>query len=214
LIDKPIAREGWGIIAIFFTLCLLFYAFHLIALSILCFLCFLFSLFFFRNPKRIHSSPEGELVAPADGKVTEIRKIKGNQFIEGDSYRISIFMSPLDVHVNRSPQNGKVTHIDYRKGKFSLAFKRDIEHENERNYILIESEDEKILVVQIAGFLARRITCYVKEGDYITKGAPIGIISFGSRVDIYLPDVYDIMIKKGDRLKAGLTPVAKKEEKG
>ncbi|MCX8023327.1 MAG: phosphatidylserine decarboxylase family protein [Syntrophorhabdaceae bacterium] len=209
-----IAREGYRILAILLVLTILFYILGLRFIATAFFLFFLFTLYFFRNPRRIHNCGEGEIASPADGKVTEIIEVNGNEYIEGKYNRVSIFMSPLDVHVNRAPEKGRVERIDYRRGKFSLAFKRDIEQENERNYILIKRDGERILIVQIAGFLARRITSYVKEGDFVEKGQPVGMISFGSRVDVYLPAEYGIMVREGDKIKAGLTTLAKKEVKG
>ena len=119
-------------------------------------------------------------------------------------------MSALDVHVNRAPCEGKVVKVAHKKGEFALAFKKDIDKENERNYILIEHENEKILLVQIAGFMARRITSYVKEGDFVKKGDPVGIIAFGSRVDIYFPKEYHIMVSLDAKVKAGVTALARK----
>ena len=109
--------------------------------------------------------------------------------------RVSTFMGLADVHVNRAPCDGVVSRISHKPGRYGLAFKKDVDKENERNYILLEKGNEKLLVVQIAGFLARRIHCWVRERDAVKKGDPLGIIAFGSRVDIYIPPGYEIMVQ-------------------
>lgn len=124
--------------------------------------------------------------------------------------RVSIFMSLASVHVNRAPLAGRVERVEHLPGKFALAWKTDVDKENERNYILISEHDEKILVVQIAGFLARRITSYVHEGDEVKRCDPLGIIAFGSRVDIYFPKSYQCMVKLHQMVTAGKTPLAQK----
>jgi phosphatidylserine decarboxylase len=120
-------------------------------------------------------------------------------------------MSPLDVHVNRAPCEGRISKVVHRPGDFALAFKKDIDKENERNNILIEHDNEKILVVQIAGFLARRIITYIRENNPIRQGDPIGMIAFGSRVDIYFPKTYEPVVQLQGRVKAGLTVLARKK---
>lgn len=119
-------------------------------------------------------------------------------------------MSLASVHVNRAPRAGLIRKVEHRRGAFALAWKKEIETVNERNYVLIEKDDERILVVQIAGFLARRITSYVKPGDFVRRGDPVGIISFGSRVDVYIPKTYECMVELKQKVKAGLTPLARK----
>ena len=133
------------------------------------------------------------------------------EFIRDECVRISIFMSPLDVHVNRAPCEGRIVKVLHRSGEFAVAFKKDIDKENERNNILIERSNEKILVVQIAGFLARRIIPYIKETDFVKQGEPIGIIAFGSRVDIYFPKMYKSVVQLQEKVKAGLTVLATKK---
>jgi phosphatidylserine decarboxylase len=207
----PVAREGLTLITLSLVLAILFFLldFKVPAFAV-CFF-FFFCLFFFRNPKRHHSVNQNELISPADGKVMEVGEIAENEFLNKASKRVSIFMSLADVHVNRAPCEGSVLKVEHRRGDFALAFKKDIDKENERNYILMEHGDERILLVQVAGFLARRITSYVKEGDLVKKGDPVGIIAFGSRVDIYVPKEYDIMVSSGNKVKAGITALAKKQ---
>jgi phosphatidylserine decarboxylase len=208
----PVAREGLTLITLSLVFAILFFLLDLnVPAFVLCFF-FFFCLFFFRNPKRHHSANQDEFISPADGKVMEVREIEKGEFLDRASKRVSIFMSLADVHVNRAPCEGKVVKVEHRRGDFALAFKKDIDKENERNYILLEHGEERVLLVQVAGFLARRITSYVKEGDLVKKGDPVGIIAFGSRVDICIPKGYDIMVSSGNKVKAGVTVLAKKQE--
>ncbi|OPY81010.1 MAG: phosphatidylserine decarboxylase [Syntrophorhabdus sp. PtaU1.Bin153] len=190
-------------------LSILSYIFFFYPLSIASFLFFLFCLFFFRNPRRFSKEPRNCLVSPADGKVVEVKDAVGGEFVDSETTQVSIFMSLSNVHVNRAPCDGLVTKVVHRQGRFALAWKQEVDKVNERNYILLEGED-KILVVQIAGFLARRITCYVSDGAKVRRGDPVGIIAFGSRVDVYIPKTYECMVKLGQKVKAGITPVAKR----
>ena len=208
--DSPIAREGMRFIIPSLILSIIFYIFLYYTLAFLSFFFMIFCLFFFRNPKRISTEEPNSLISPADGKVTEIKEMLESDFLGFETIRVSIFMSLASVHVNRSPWPGRITRIEHRPGKFKLAWKTEVDKENERNYILIEGENEKFLVVQIAGFLARRITSYVQEGDMVKRGEPVGIIAFGSRVDIYFPKTHDCMVQLHDMVKAGKTPLARK----
>ncbi|RLI89662.1 MAG: phosphatidylserine decarboxylase family protein [Archaeoglobales archaeon] len=162
-------------------------------LSILVFLAFAFTLFFFRDPPR--EIQEG-VVSPADGKIDYMR-----------GRRMEIFMGPLDCHINRSPVDGVVVGTKYRKGSFPPAFIRS--PKAERNEILIENEDGIFKVVQVAGFFARRIVCYVGSGDVVRKGQRIGIIRFGSRVILEIPEGYVFVKKVGEKVKAGETVAVK-----
>jgi len=164
----------------------------------------LFMTFFFRDPKRTIPEDKDCILSPADGKVV----------FQGEAYepiskrkmqKISIFMSLWDVHVNRAPIAGSVREIRYKKGRFLPAFKEKASSENEANFILFETERFSYVLVQIAGILARRIVCYLKRGDGVNLGQRIGLICFGSRVDLYLP--LDIRLKPllGKKVKAGET---------
>jgi len=192
------------------VLVILFFLFHLPALAGLFLLFLLFFLYFFRNPKRVHSAGEETIISPADGKVVELRETSDDEFKLGRVRKVGIFMSPLDVHVNRAPCDGRVAQVVHKPGKFAVAFRQDIDKENERNYIVIESGDRRICMVQIAGFLARRIICYVREGQQLSKGEVVGMIAFGSRVDVYFPEEYDFVVQLGKKVKAGVTALAQK----
>lgn len=168
----------------------------------------LFSLYFFRNPERV-CPPEvldgSSLVCPADGRVVEIvDNLADNAF--GFTQRVSIFLSPLDVHVTRSPCTAHVQKITYVPGTFVMAFLPKSSELNEHNdVLLVESKGRKILVRQIAGILARRISCWTSEGDSLKCGEPFGIIRFGSRVDVFLPDTVHINIHLDQYVYGGET---------
>jgi phosphatidylserine decarboxylase len=208
--EPLIAREGWRFIIpsllLFVALCY----FHYPTLSLIFFLFFMFCLFFFRNPKRTIPDEPDTLISPADGRVVEIKDVADREFLDGERQRIAIFMSPIDVHVNRAPCSGRVVTVLHRDGGFGMAFKKSVDQVNERNYILLENGKDRVLMVQIAGFLARRITSYVKGGEEVRKGQALGIISFGSRVDVYLPKGYESMVDLQEKVKAGVTVIARK----
>ena len=184
--------------------------FHLIKLEILAIVCIvmcLFFLYFFRDPERIPLDEPDSVVSPADGKVILINR-GGSSLCPGGYTELSIFMSPLDVHVNRVPFDGVVKKIIYTPGKFFSAFKERAYRENENIKINFQTQYGEIIVRQVAGSIARRAVCWVKEGESIRKGERLGMIKFSSRVDICLPSVFSIMVKTGDKVKAGKTVIA------
>ncbi len=205
-----VAREGLRLIVPFLALfiVLLVGRFFVLSVPVLCFL--LFCIFFFRNPRRETTASPDELVSPADGTVTDISDVVEDEFMGGAAKRIVIFMSPADVHVNRAPCPGKVMSMKHRPGEFALAFRKDIDKENEKNFILFSNDDERVLIVQVAGFLARRIVPYVQVGQGVERGEEVGIIAFGSRVDIYFPKHYEPVVQLRGKVKAGTTVVARK----
>ena len=170
-------------------------------------------LFFFRDPDRFPIKDENFLVSPADGKITQIVETNGpNELgLEGKKYtRISIFMDVLCCHVNRVPYSGKVEKIFYKPGKYINATLDKSSEENERNYVQLKnSNGSEIVIVQIAGMIARRIVCDVKEGSAINQGDRFGMIRFGSRVDLYFQN-YKLLVKNGQNTVAGETLLAKK----
>ena len=165
----------------------------------------LFSLYFFRDPDR--TTPQGDkiVVSPADGKVLFVKEVFDNKFINGKAKQISIFMSPLDVHVNRIPISGKIEYLKYFKGKYIAAFEDKASEENERAEFGIQSKFGKIFFTQVAGFIARRIVFKIKSGDSVKIGERFGMIKFGSRSDIVVPENWQPKVKKGDHVKAGET---------
>lgn len=159
---------------------------------------------FFRDPARVAPGGEGLVVSPADGKVVEVD--------DGDPMgrRVSIFLSPLDVHINRAPLDARVADIRYRPGRFLAAYKGKASEENERNAVeLADGSGRTVRVVQIAGFLARRIVCDVGRGDSLKRGERFGMIMFGSRVDLHLPAEARVAVQPGERVRGGETVVAR-----
>ncbi len=170
-----------------------------------------FMAFFFRDPDRI--IPEGEdlFVSPADGKIIVIRNIFEKDYLNAEMREISIFMSPLNVHVNRSPCDGKVETVKYSPGIYMAAYKEESSIKNENIVMVLEGEQGRVLVRQVAGFLARRAVCRAKVGDVLKRGERYGIIKFSSRLDVYLPKDAEIRVKVGDKVKAGETVLAAAE---
>jgi phosphatidylserine decarboxylase len=164
--------------------------------------------FFFRDPERNVPDGRGLFVAPADGKVILVKDIYEKDFLKSDAKEISIFMSPLDVHVNRSPCEGKVSAVKYSPGKFMAAYRDEASLKNEHIEMVVEGNQGRILVRQVAGFVARRAVCRARVGDMLRRGARYGIIKFSSRLDVYLPTSAEIKVKVGDRVKAGESVIA------
>ncbi|MEK7818563.1 MAG: phosphatidylserine decarboxylase family protein [Bacteroidota bacterium] len=175
---------------------------------ILAFAIVIFTINFFRDPERITPKDDSSIISPADGKIIQIRNIKEDIFIKDESILISIFMSPLNVHVNRIPIDGKVAYINYVKGEYFAAFEDKASLKNEQSHIGIESKFGKVFFKQIAGFVARRIIYDIKVEDEVKKGNRFGMIKFGSRVDIYLPKNVNINVKIGEVTVAGETILA------
>ena len=165
---------------------------------------------FFRDPKVITPPKEGIVYAPAEGKVVVIERTYEGEYHKDDRIQVSIFMSPLNVHVNRSPIKGKVDFFQYHPGKFLVAWHPKSSTHNERTSIGFKTENGvNILMRQIAGAVARRIAFYAKVGDPVDQGSSVGFIRFGSRVDLFLPLDADIKVKIGDLTKGGETEIAK-----
>lgn len=167
-----------------------------------------FCLYFFRDPERTPPPGEHLVVSPADGRVLEVVEEREERFLSAPVTRISIFMSPLDVHVNRSPVAGAVALVRHTAGKFRAAFHDKASLDNERNAVVLESAGRQYLVVQVAGALARRIVCRRRVGDRLARGERFGMIMFGSRVDLFLPAGVVPRVAKDDRVRAGVTVVA------
>ena len=159
---------------------------------------------FFRDPDRVIPDDPGSVVSPADGKVIVTDQKATSPFGAEDCLKVSVFMSVSNVHVNRTPCRSKVVEIDYRPGRFHMAHKDAAVSGNEQNALLLETDVQlKVAVVQIAGWVARRIICAVKAGDALAQGQRFGMICFGSRLDVYLPPGTRLNVKKGDKVAAG-----------
>ncbi|KAF0239721.1 MAG: phosphatidylserine decarboxylase [bacterium] len=180
--------------------------FYLIALVFVLLLAFV--VYFFRDPERTIPSGNDIIVAPADGRVTKVAKVNPDQ-VDSPSL-ISIFLSPLDVHINRSPIAGRISEVNHIKGRFVPATREDASLINEQNVITIENGGVKIIMKQIAGIIARRCVLWKKAGESVALGERVGLIKFSSRTDLILPTEYNVLVKVGDRLKGGVTIIGRK----
>ena len=167
-------------------------------------------LLFFRNPTRQWTKDDAAIIAPADGKIVVVEKTYEPEYLQSDCWQISIFMSPIDVHVNRYPINGKIIYYKYHPGKKLVAWHPKSSTENERSTVVIEhTSGKKILVRQIAGLIARRIVCYAKEGKLSLQSEEMGFIKFGSRVDVFLPLESQVSVKINESVKGGVSIIGK-----
>ena len=168
----------------------------------------IFMIYFFRDPERDVPSMEGCFLSPADGRVMQIIDTHEAEYLESDVKEISIFMSPLNVHVNRAPCDGKVRTVQHNKGRYMAAYREDSSLRNENIAMVMETKYGDILVRQVAGFLARRAVCRRAKGDVLKGGERFGIIKFSSRLDTYLPQDVEIKVKLGEKVRAGETVIA------
>jgi phosphatidylserine decarboxylase len=165
-------------------------------------LLFAFVAYFFRNPRRAIPEDPGVIVSPADGKVVVLETV-------GNVTRMSIFLSLFDVHINRSPIAGRIESVDYRRGKFLAAYKPAASRENERNIVMVSDGRVNIVFTQIVGVLARRIVFWKKAGDMVAKGELVGLMRFGSRVDVLFPAGTQATVKVGDRVQGGASIIGR-----
>jgi phosphatidylserine decarboxylase len=169
-----------------------------------------FTLYFFRDPERLISSDtEGIVISPADGKVVVIKDVDDQEYHKGPAKQISIFLSPLNVHVNRNPISGVVDYYKYVEGKYLVAFHEKSSELNERTHIGIRNDRMKLIVKQIAGAVARRIVCELKVGDEVKAGDRFGMIKFGSRTDLIVPPEMIVEVKLGDVVVGGETVICR-----
>lgn len=201
----PIAREGWPFVLVPAALGLGVrllggrrLAWPLLAASAA-------SLAFFRDPERTPPSTPGAVLAPADGRVTIVDE-REDPFV-GPATRVSIFLSPLDVHVNRAPIAGLVVSSVYTTGQFMPAYRPEVDEVNERCAVHLQGDGVRVTVVQIAGTVARRVVCRVGAGDRLEAGQRFGMIRFGSRTDCYVPRGTHVLVEPGDRVRAGETVI-------
>jgi phosphatidylserine decarboxylase len=163
-----------------------------------------FMAFFFRDPERKSPTDEGLILSAADGRVTRIESDENAKFV-------SVFLSPIDVHINRSPIEGTISKVEYVYGKKKPATSNTASFENERNSLTIENESISVVCTQIAGVLARRIVCWNSVGDHLERGQRFGLIKFSSRTDLMMPKSVELCVNVGDRVKGGETVIAKYE---
>ncbi len=200
----PIAKEGLPFIIIAALLTLLFVGLGWTVATILGILLTGFVAFFFRNPKRNIPALPNCILSPADGTIVHMGECEENRFLKDKALKVSIFMSVFNVHLNRSPVTGKLLTKSYHPGRFHIASVEKSSLLNEQNAFILETEDRfKVLLIQIAGFVARRIVCYPSAGDTLRMGEIFGLIRFGSRVDLYLPCEVRPTVRVGQRVKGG-----------
>lgn len=168
-----------------------------------------FFAYFFRDPERNIPADPAVVVSPADGKVVYVDEVREDRYLNGPARRVAVFMNVFDVHVNRAPVAGTVVESEHRDGCYKAAWREDACTLNEQQALVLEAGGRRLLVVQIAGLLARRIIPYVQPGQSLAKGERLGMICFGSRVDLYLPPSAEITVQVGDRVKAGSSILAR-----
>ena len=168
-----------------------------------------FILSFFRIPGRNYTEGDDVIVAPCDGTVVVIEEVEADEYFKDRRLQLSIFMSPLNVHVNRNPVSGEVLYSKYHKGKYLVAWHPKSSTDNERHSVVYKHKDKEMLVKQIAGALAKRIVNYLKPGDHVSQGAEMGFIKFGSRVDLLLPLDTKVEVKINQKVKGGITVLGK-----
>jgi phosphatidylserine decarboxylase len=205
-----IAKEGYPLIFTVVILTLLAFVAGWMPLGIILGLIGIAIAAFFRDPERQAPVGEGLVVSPADGKVVSVAGVKGDSPFLGSATRVSIFLSPLDVHINRTPVEGRIAKVTYQQGKFLAAYKEEASQRNEQNALsIVDSKGRTLGVVQIAGVVARRIICRAKPGDRLARGERFGLIMFGSRTDTYLPESCQVEVTEGQRVKGGETVLAR-----
>jgi phosphatidylserine decarboxylase len=199
----PIARPGYRFILMGVIIFLLgFWAGRLILLLGL--VLTLFMVYFFRDPERVVPTGSGLVVSPADGRVIVLERVREEKFLKQPMQKLSIFMNVFDVHVNRAPVAGQVQALAYQPGRYLAANRPEAPDQNEQLAVhLRTAEGTDMVMVQIAGLLARRIISYIKEGDTVDRGERVGLICFGSRVDLYFPEQCQVQVRIGQKVKAG-----------
>jgi phosphatidylserine decarboxylase len=205
-----IAKEGYPLIFTAVILALLAFVAGWMPLGIILGLIGIAIAAFFRDPDRQAPVGEGLVVSPADGRVVSVAGVKGDSPFLGSATRVSIFLSPLDVHINRTPVEGRIEKVTYQRGRFLAAYKEAASQRNEQNALsIVDGEGRTLGVVQIAGVMARRIICRAKQGDQLARGERFGLIMFGSRTDTYLPEGCQVEVTEGQRVKGGETVLAR-----
>src|ERR1700733_10862741 len=201
------AKEGISFIVVFLipAVSLLMLGFWLAAVPFL--LLAAFMVFFFRDPERPITTDKTAIVSPADGRVLIAGPVEPGS--SDSSTQISIFLSPMDVHINRSPMEGEIVDVTYRPGAFHVASRDIASVENEQNVVTVRGEDTTIVFRQIAGILARRIVLWKRAGDRVGAGERIGLMKFSSRMDVIMPHDVDVLVRKGDRVVGGITVIGR-----
>ena len=202
-----LAREGWPFIAIAFMVAVFASFFFPAFLAVLCWLVLAFIVQFFRDPPRPIPTEADAVLSPADGRVVKVAQVR-DPYADRDALLISVFMNVFNVHSNRSAVDGTVRSIRYFPGSFVNADLDKASTENERNALVIDAGGRTVTLVQVAGLIARRILCYAKEGEMLSRGQRYGFIRFGSRVDVYLPLSAQPRVAPGDKVYASSSVIA------
>ena len=212
MVKAPVVKEGYVYIAAFALIALIAAYVANIYWSIIPGFLAVYTAFFFRNPRRNVPNDDSLIVSPADGKVMSITEVYDEQFLFGQAQKVTIFLSIFDVHINRSPISGEITFQQYICGRFRPAYKEAAAFENERHTIGITNGRLRIVVIQIAGILARRIVSWATVGSQLNQGQRYGMIKFGSCTEIIMPMNVQVLVKKGDRVKGGETLIGRISE--
>ncbi len=203
-----IAREGWPFLAGAIAIAVLLSAFGVTVLAALAWVIAVFVLQFFRDPAREIPQDPGAVLSPADGRIVAVERVN-DPYVQRDAIKVSVFMNVFNVHSNRSPVDGTVQQVWYFPGKFVNADLDKASTENERNAVWLKTANgADVTSVQVAGLIARRILCYVKAGDVLSRGQRYGFIRFGSRLDVYLPLDANVKVSIGEKVRATTTILA------
>ena len=206
--NSPIAREGLPFILVSCVCAIVAWVIGWVVPAAIFGLLTFFIIWFFRNPERITPENPAFIISPADGRVIRIEEVAGHELLAGPLIKISIFMNVFNVHVNRAPCDGTVENVKYYAGRFLSANLDKASLDNERNAIVLRMADERrILTIQIAGLIARRIACWIAPGMAVTKGERFGLIRFGSRLEVFMPQDTKVLVALGDGVRAGETPL-------
>lgn len=209
MVKAPIVRDGYFTIVVFLLITILVALFLPVVWTSVPLVITIFLMFFFRNPNRVINADKNIILSPADGIVMSVQDIFDDEYLNADATKVTIFLSVFDVHVNRTPIAGEITYQRYTCGRFKAAYKKAASIENERHAIGIAGENIKILVIQVAGLLARRIVSWVTLGNAVDQGTRYGMIKFGSSTEIIMPKNVQILVKKGSRAIGGKTIIGR-----
>lgn len=201
-----IVRDGWPFIIVPGVLTVLLFALGFWIVGALFLIVTLFMAYFFRDPKREVPADPNLVVSPADGRVTLVKQLAEET---GSPTLVSIFLSPLDVHINRAPIGGMITDVTYAKGKFLMATDKQASLMNEQNVLTIKGDRITVVCKQIAGILARRIVCWKRAGEHVGLGERFGLIKFGSRTDLVLPANVEVLVSEGMKVKGGTSIIGR-----
>ncbi len=207
-----VARDGWPIIAGLLGVGGLLAVFRQPVPSAVLIALGLFTAFFFRDPERLSPQDPHLVLSPADGKVVQVGPASSSSPLGEGSAQVSIFLSIFDVHVNRAPIGGRIAAVEYRPGAFLPAFDHEASLRNEQNSVTIEDGSTRVVFKQIAGLIARRIVFRKKVDERVVAGERVGLIKFGSRVDVFLPAQFRVRVKRGDRVHGGTSVLAERAE--